>query len=70
MEIPQKEYSGSRPEADELGASLTMIDVKDLLEGHVFDFERSVTRINQPFKCFGEELLVNEIAKVDIIVEV
>lgn len=47
-----------------------MIDVKGLLEGNVFDFERSITKISQPFKCFGEEFLVNETAKVDNIVEV
>ena len=47
-----------------------MIDVKDLLEGHVFDFESSMTRISQTFKGLGEEFLVNERAKVDNIVEV
>lgn len=61
---------GSRPEDDELEASMAMTDMKDLLEGHLFDFERSMTRISQTFKGLGEEFLVNERAKVDNIVEV
>lgn len=47
-----------------------MTDVKDLLEGHIFDFGRSMTRISQTFKGLDEEFLVNEKVKVDNIVEV
>lgn len=53
-----------------LGASLAMEDMKDLLEGYIFDFERWMTNIRQPFKGLGEEFLVNGAAKVGNEIEI